>query len=79
MQHVHLGHGPGLYALAGRHRGWAVCEACGALRDARRRRAPPTVREAVERATGFDARFSHFPIVGVCAGCRRKETRHAHP
>ena len=28
VQHVHLGHGPGLYALAGRHRGWAVCDAC---------------------------------------------------
>jgi len=28
VQHVHLGHGPGLYALVGRHRGWAVCDAC---------------------------------------------------
>ena len=36
--HVHLGHGPGLYALAGRHRGWAVCEALRRLRDARCRR-----------------------------------------
>ena len=27
------------------------------------------VRDAVEAATGFRARFSHFPIVGLCADC----------
>ena len=27
------------------------------------------VRQAVREATGFDARFSHFPIVGLCADC----------
>ena len=77
VQHVHLGHGPGLYALAGRHRGWAVCEVCGACvtLDAV---ASADVREAVERAIGFEAHFSHFPIVGVCAGCRYGGT-HAHP
>jgi Fur family ferric uptake transcriptional regulator len=78
VQHVHLGHGPGLYALAGRHRGWAVCEACGACvtLDAA---AAADVREAVERATGFEAHFSHFPIVGVCAACSQEGTGHAHP
>jgi Fur family ferric uptake transcriptional regulator len=77
VQHVHMGHGPGLYALAGRHRGWAVCEACGSCvtLDAA---VAAQVREAVERATGFDAHFSHFPIVGVCAGCRHGGI-HAHP
>jgi Fe2+ or Zn2+ uptake regulation protein len=76
VQHVHMGHGPGLYALTGRHRAWAVCEACGCsvtLDPATAER----VGEAVQRATGFDARFSHFPIVGVCAGCRHGGT-HAH-
>jgi Fur family transcriptional regulator, ferric uptake regulator len=77
VQHVHLGHGPGLYALAGRHRGWAVCEACGACVTLEAAVAAE-VREAVERATGFEAHFSHFPIVGVCAGCRYGGT-HAHP
>jgi Fur family ferric uptake transcriptional regulator len=77
VQHVHMGHGPGLYALAGRHRGWAVCEACGSCVTLDSGVAAE-VHEAVERATGFDAHFSHFPIVGVCAGCRHGGT-HAHP
>src|SRR6188472_4104827 len=57
VQHVLMGHGPGLYALAGRHRGWAVCEACGSCvtLDAA---VAAEVRDAVERATGFDAHFS---------------------
>ena len=29
VRHVHLGHGPGRYALSGRSGGWATCEACG--------------------------------------------------
>jgi hypothetical protein len=27
------------------------------------------VRRAVREATGFEARFSHFPIVGLCGDC----------
>ena len=27
------------------------------------------VREAIEREFGYRARFSHFPIVGLCAEC----------
>jgi Fur family ferric uptake transcriptional regulator len=75
VQHVHLGHGPGLYALVGRHRGWAVCDACGrrvALEDDALHR----VRAAVLDATGFDARFAHFPIVGVCADCAGGRNAH---
>ena len=29
VRHVHLGHGPGRYALAMRSGGWATCETCG--------------------------------------------------
>ncbi len=29
VRHVHLGHGPGRYELAGRSAGWATCESCG--------------------------------------------------
>src|SRR5262245_12702641 len=29
VEHVHLGHGPGLYALAGSRRGWVACDRCG--------------------------------------------------
>jgi Fur family ferric uptake transcriptional regulator len=78
VQHVHMGHGPGLYALAGRHRAWAVCESCGCCVTLDEATAEH-VRQAVQSATGFDARFSHFPIVGVCATCQSEGTRHAHP
>src|SRR5664279_3669566 len=65
VQHVHLGHGAGRYVRAGREREYLVCEGCGANRA-----VPPEqldgVRRAVQEATGFSARFSHFPIVGLC-------------
>src|SRR4051812_23457603 len=68
VRHVHLGHGPGRYALAVRSGGWATCEACGTstlLAPA----ALAEIREAIVAATGFDASFGHFPIVGLCANC----------
>jgi Fur family transcriptional regulator, ferric uptake regulator len=79
VRHVHVGHGPGLYALARRRDcGYAACERCG-------RHAPLTagqlasVRDAVLAATGFDGDFSHFPIVGTCPECAHGEEHHAHP
>jgi Fur family ferric uptake transcriptional regulator len=78
VEHVHLGHGPGLYAIAGRHGGWAACDGCG-------RRAPvdaaalERIRDVVLDATGFYARFSHFPIVGLCPDCIDGGGDHAHP
>jgi len=69
VRHVHLGHGPGRYALSGSEpREHAVCERCGHARAV----APETldpVRDAVRRATGWEARFSHFPLVGLCPDC----------
>jgi hypothetical protein len=26
-------------------------------------------RAAIRAATGFDTRFDHFPLTGMCAGC----------
>jgi Fur family ferric uptake transcriptional regulator len=68
VQHVHLGHGAGRYVRAGREREYLVCERCGVQRPV----APEQldgVRRAVREATGFEARFSHFPIVGLCGDC----------
>jgi Fur family transcriptional regulator, ferric uptake regulator len=74
VQHVHLGHGAGRYVRAGREREYLVCERCGAHRA-----VPPEqldgVRAAVQGATGFQARFSHFPIVGLCGDCSAAERR----
>jgi Fur family ferric uptake transcriptional regulator len=70
VSHVHLGHGPGLYAL--NHDGeseWLTCERCGDYRA-----VDPTAldaaREAISAAFGYRASFAHFPIVGLCPGCQ---------
>jgi Fur family transcriptional regulator, ferric uptake regulator len=67
VRHLHLGHGPGRFAL--RQRGaWAACEACG-------RHAPlpaaalSRLRLLVREATGLDAGFEHFPLLGLCPEC----------
>ena len=73
VQHVHLGHAAGRYELRGRTAGWASCERCG-------RSTPLTegqieaIRAAVRRATGFDAPFSHFPVVGRCPDCHNERS-----
>jgi Fur family ferric uptake transcriptional regulator len=86
VRHFHAGHGPGLYSLAANHDlEFVSCETCGAFEA-----VPPErldgVRELIERELGYHARFSHFPIVGICAACKGAATRnpekegiHAHP
>lgn len=69
VRHVHLGHGPGLYARVGRDQlEHAVCDLCGAHRS-----VPAAdleaARDAIRAITGITASFAHFPIVGRCAAC----------
>jgi len=81
VRHVHVGHGPGLYSLAGRRdSGYAACERCG-RHAALEPDSLAAVHAAVLCATGFVSDFSHFPIVGVCPGCAtdHREEHHAHP
>ena len=81
VRHVHVGHGPGLYALAARRDGgYAACERCG-RHVALGREALAAVHAAVLRTTGFTSDFSHFPIVGHCPDCGpdAREEQHAHP
>jgi Fur family ferric uptake transcriptional regulator len=69
VRHVHLGHGPGLHALAvAGEREYLTCERCADYR------ALPTeeldaVRGLIEHQFGYRASFIHFPIVGLCPGC----------
>jgi Fe2+ or Zn2+ uptake regulation protein len=69
VRHVHLGHGPGLYAMAGAEaREYLLCDECGAVRAV----APAALdraRTAIREAFGHEARFSHFPIAGRCPHC----------
>jgi len=69
VNHVHVGHGPGLYVLASAgEREYVSCEGCGAFSA-----VPPEaldgVRDAIRTAVGHVARFTHFPLVGLCAAC----------
>lgn len=75
VRHVHLGHGPGLYALASQgEREYLVCESCGRVRPV----APSElddVRRLIRERFGHEARFGHFPIVGTCPDCAATDER----
>jgi Fur family ferric uptake transcriptional regulator len=69
VRHLHAGHGPGRYTLAGSgEREYLACERCGELLEVDPRRLDGARSEIRERF-GYEVRFAHFPIVGVCAGC----------
>src|SRR5271165_7063968 len=79
VRHVHLGHGPGLHALAVTgEREYLTCERCADYRA-----VPPqeldAVRELVERRFGYRASFTHFPIVGLCPGCAAEASGRPRP
>lgn len=75
VRHVHLGHGPGLYALTrdgGRE--YLVCDSCDRVMAV----VPAQldgVRALVRDTFGFTASFSHFPMVGLCADCQARRPR----
>jgi Fur family ferric uptake transcriptional regulator len=69
VRHVHLGHSPGLYALTGgEEREYLTCERCHRV-TALEAEQLDEVRSLIEREFGYRARFSHFPIAGLCADC----------
>jgi Fur family transcriptional regulator, ferric uptake regulator len=69
VAHLHLGHGPSLHILVGRgEREYLYCERCGAVESVTPD-ALEAVRAEVRRGFGYEARFTHFPIVGLCAAC----------
>src|SRR4051794_35810415 len=70
VRHVHLGHGPGRYTLIGQSGEveFLACEHCGAFEAVDPHRFDD-VRALIEREHGYLARFTHFPIVGLCPSC----------
>ena len=68
VRHFHLGHGPGLYVRAGDAREYLLCDSCGRL-TAVDPVALDEARDLIRRDFGFEARFTHLPVAGVCAGC----------
>ena len=72
VRHMHLGHNAGRYRLAeGTEWSYVACERCGAF-DVVDADVLDEVRAAIAEATGFEARFSHFPIVGLCPRCAER-------
>lgn len=75
VRHVHLGHGPALYARAdGALHEYALCDGCGSVR-ALDPAALGRVRETIRRELGHEARFTHFPLAGLCAECAARGSR----
>lgn len=74
VRHSHLGHGPGLYMPTGaREREYLVCDSCSAVKAVEPSEMD-AVRALIHERFGYEARFSHFPILGLCADCAREET-----
>jgi Fur family ferric uptake transcriptional regulator len=71
VRHMHLGHGPGLYAPAADDDEYVACERCGRS-EAVARDVLAGVRAAVREAVGYEPRFSHFPLTGLCPTCKEK-------
>jgi len=69
VRHVHTGHGAGLYALAGpTDREYLVCEHCRKVSTVDAEILDST-RAEIRARLGYEARFSHFPIFGLCPDC----------
>jgi Fur family transcriptional regulator, ferric uptake regulator len=69
VRHVHLGHGPGLHALAVTgEREYLTCERCADYRAVAPRELD-AVRDLIASRFGYRASFTHFPIVGLCSSC----------
>lgn len=71
VRHMHLGHGPGLYAPAAQDDEYVACERCGRS-EAVARDVLREVRAAVRAAVGYEPRFTHFPLTGLCPTCKEK-------
>jgi Fur family ferric uptake transcriptional regulator len=73
VRHVHIGHGPGLYALippGGQE--YLACERCDRVTRVESARLDPVRAEILDRF-GYHVRFSHFPMLGLCVRCAQLE------
>lgn len=74
VRHLHLGHGPGLYVLAGGEDAeYLYCERCAKVTVVAPAELDP-VREQIHDQFGYTPRFTHFAIVGLCNECAAEES-----
>jgi Fe2+ or Zn2+ uptake regulation protein len=72
VRHCHLGHGPGRYLPTGRsEREYLVCDSCETVSAVEPGRMDG-VRALIRERFGYEAHFTHFPILGLCADCARE-------
>jgi Fur family ferric uptake transcriptional regulator len=77
VRHLHLPHGAGLFVLAvGPPREYLVCDRCDAVTSVDPARLD-AIRGEIRDSFGYSVRFSHSPIVGVCARCAEMPQRGA--
>ena len=73
VRHFHVGHGPGLYGLTGAAEcEYLVCDSCSAVRAIEPKQMEH-VRSLIKQEFGYEASFSHFPIIGLCTDCAHEE------
>jgi Fur family ferric uptake transcriptional regulator len=69
VHHVHLGHGPGLYVLVGRgEHEYLYCDRCATVTQLEPEQLDP-IRDQLRESFGYEVRFTHFPLVGLCREC----------
>ena len=79
IRHVHLGHSPGLYTLARADEAeYLYCERCARATAVSPDRLDQ-IRKQIHRQFGYTARFTHFPIVGICDECAQGSKQGAAP
>ncbi len=68
VAHVHLGHGPAVYALSAEPHCHLLCESCSRIID-----VPDDLFRGLTRATKDQFEFTidprHFAVLGVCSDC----------
>ena len=73
VRHVHLGHSAGLYALVSDEVvEYIYCERCDKVTPVAPSRLD-TIRDQIRDEFGYTARFTHFPIVGLCPDCAAEQ------
>jgi Fur family transcriptional regulator, ferric uptake regulator len=69
VRHVHLGHGPGLYVLVrDQEVEYLYCERCAKVTVVAPEQIDP-IRQQIRDRFGYQARFTHFALVGLCQPC----------
>jgi Fur family transcriptional regulator, ferric uptake regulator len=69
IRHVHLGHSPGLYVLVRDHEvEYLYCERCTKVTVVAPEQLDP-IRQQLKDRFGYQARFTHFALVGLCEPC----------